>query len=66
MHVCIYIYIYIYIRYYFSYKILRMFGEIFAKKSILHFAFTSIHLDIFMTNFDCSGVLNTSGGGDGD
>ena len=64
MHVCIYIYIYI--RYYFSYKILSMFGEIFAKKSILHFAFTSIHLDIFMTNFDCSGVLNTSGGGDGD
>ena len=43
-----------------------MFGEILAKKNILHFAFTSIHLDIFLTNFDCPGVLNTSGGGDGD
>ena len=66
--VYIYIYIYIYILdiYQFCYKILRMFGEILAKKNILRFAFTSIHLDIFLTNFDCSGVLNTSGGGDGD
>ena len=43
-----------------------MLGEIFAKKSLSHFAFTSIHLDIFTTNFDYSGVLNKSGGGDGD
>ena len=27
---------------------------------------TSIQLDIFTTNFEYSGVLNTSGGGDGD
>ena len=44
----------------------RMLGEIFAKKSLLHFAFISIHLDIFNTKFDYSGVLNTSGGGYGD
>ena len=68
MYIYIFVYIYIYILdiYQFSYKILRMFGEILAKKNILRFAFTSIHLDIFLTNFDCSGVLHTSGGRDGD
>ena len=45
---------------------LRMLGQLFAKKSLLHFAFISINLDIFNTKFDYSGVLNTSGGGHGD
>ena len=32
---------------------LRMLGQLFAKKSLLHFAFISINLDIFNTKFDC-------------